>query len=103
MREVERCTGHIGDSTTGLLDDVLAGCMVPDLFAVVGAGRQTEVDRRVAAGDSAVLALTINAVWVGRDAEQLGDLLRLRLVGVSRLDRFAESRLGERAMPEQRR
>ena len=61
MCEIERRAGHVSDPAAGLLDDKLAGSVVPDFLAVVGPGRKSKIDRCVAACDRAVLALAVDA------------------------------------------
>ena len=75
MGEVQRSAGDVGDSAAGLLDHELASSVVPDLLAVVGAGRQSKVDGSIAASNGAVFALAVNTKRLGGDAEQVRDLL----------------------------
>ena len=58
--EVERAPVEIADTTAGLLDEEHPGRVVPDLLAVVGAGRQPGVHLRLAACEHPVLRLRVH-------------------------------------------
>ena len=68
------------------------GGVVPDLLAVVGPGRQPEVDVGLAARDHGILRLAVHAQRRRRDAQPSGDGRRVALGAMPRLDRLAEPR-----------
>ena len=89
--ELERPAVDVGDRPAGLGDDQGAGGMVPDLLAVIGAGREPEIDVGLAPRDDGILGLAVHAerrraVIPSRSA--IGR--RIAVGAMPRLDRLAE-------------
>lgn len=86
MTEIERLPIYVTNTSTGLLDDKQSCRMVPNLFDVVGSGRESHVDLRIPTGYNRVLGLTVEANGIFRDAQHLCHVRSISVRAMTGLD-----------------